>query len=54
MLRRNSGMRATSDDGHESVIHGETPITMPADQDMGGWGQRQPAGAGRRPSGRRI
>jgi len=53
MLRRSSGLRAaTSDeDGHES-IHGETPITLPADQEGGGWGQRLPAG--RRPSqGRR-
>ncbi|KIJ39502.1 hypothetical protein M422DRAFT_781074 [Sphaerobolus stellatus SS14] len=48
MLRRNSGFRTASDDGQDSVIHGETPIIMPADQEGYGWGQRLPAG--RRPS----
>ena len=45
MLRRSSGLRPNlSDDGQESIIHGETPVTMPAQLDIGGWGQRSPTG----------
>ncbi|KAF8590989.1 hypothetical protein K439DRAFT_1657080 [Ramaria rubella] len=46
MLRRASGLRATvsDDDGQESIIHGETPMTLPADHD-GGWGQHPSMGS---------
>jgi len=46
MLRRSSGLRAnfSDDDGQESIIHGETPVTMAADADARGWGQRSPTG----------
>ena len=43
MLRRSSGLRQTTseEDGQDS-IHGETPMTIPADYEMGGWSQRSP------------
>ena len=46
MLRRSSGLRPTvsDDDGQDSIIHGETPMTMPADHETGGWSQRSPTG----------
>jgi hypothetical protein len=54
MLRRHSGLRIASDDGHDS-IHGETPILLPADQEQGSqWGQRQTATSRRPSQGRRI